>query len=211
MKAAAEPPSVSPFRLVGTLAGAGMIAGLALVFVYQATLPRIERNKAEALKKAIHEVLHDPARYETLYLYQGKLTTRPAGKTKQLKRVYLGFDQENKRVGFAIVHAMPGFQDKVKLIFGYDAGKQTLLGMRVLESLETPGLGDKIEKDQAFVVQFEGVKTPLNGVRNGTKSKPGEVDMITGATISSKTVIKIINTALKNWKPLLDAYKGTGQ
>jgi len=211
MSSPPEPAPVSPFRLVGTLSGAGMFAGLALVFVYQATLPRIERNKAEALKKAIHEVLHDPARYDTLYLHQGKLTPKPPGKTKQLERVYLGYDQDNKRIGYAVVHDMPGFQDKVKVIFGYNAQKQILLGMRVLESKETPGLGDKIEKDQVFVKQFEGPATPLKGVKSGAKSKPNEIDMITGATISSKVVIKIINTAIKKWKPLLDAYKGAEQ
>ena len=31
-----------------------------------------------------------------------------------------------------------------------------VIGMKVLESKETPGLGDKIEKDSAFVAEFRG-------------------------------------------------------
>ena len=180
--------AVSPLRLVGTLATAGAVAGFALVFVYGATQPRIQRNKAEALKRAIHEVLHDPARYETVH--EGE--------------VYLGFDEKGRKVGYAIVAAEPGFQDTVKVIFGYDAAKRKLLGMRVIESKETPGLGDKIEKDVEFVKQFEGPDVPLAGVRAGTKAAPNEIDMITGATISCRAVIRIINNALERWGPLLE-------
>ena len=36
------------------------------------------------------------------------------------------------------------------------------------------------------------------------KGGPNEVDTITGATISSKAVIGIINHALEEWKPVLD-------
>ena len=104
----------------------------------------------------------------------------------------------------------PGFQDVVRLIFGYDYATSTLLGMKVLESKETPGLGDKIEKDMAFVTQFDGVTTPLMGVkpRDGT-GDPHEIDMITGATISSRTVIKVINNAITRLDPMLEVSEGT--
>ena len=36
------------------------------------------------------------------------------------------------------------------------------------------------------------------------KGQPNEIDMITGATISSKAVIQIINNSLQEWKPILD-------
>jgi len=200
------PPKVSPFRLVGTLAGAGALAGFALVFAYEATLPRIEAHKAAALERAIREVLHDPARFEALYVSAGKLTPE-AGKGDH---VWLGYDAEGRRVGFAIAAQEPGFQDTVSLIFGYDPATKKLLGMRVLESRETPGLGDKIEKDLGFIRQFDGVEGPPRGVKAGMKQAPDEVDMITGATISSRTVLRIIGNALKKWGPLLDAYTEKG-
>ncbi|MDH3590457.1 MAG: RnfABCDGE type electron transport complex subunit G [Planctomycetota bacterium] len=192
----------SPGRIIGTLAAAGAFAGFALVFVHQATAPRIARNKAAALERAIREVLHDPASYDTLYFVDGRLTPETA---PDAARVYRGRDADGKPVGFAIVAARPGFQDTVRLIFGYDPRTRRLLGMRVLESKETPGLGDKIEKDEAFVGQFEGTATPLKGVPAGKRAADEEVDMITGATISSRTVIRIINEALARWGPLLEA------
>ncbi len=59
-----------------------------------------------------------------------------------------------------------------------------------------------------FVSQFDGAQVPLTGVkpREGT-GDPHEVDMITGATISSRTVIKIINNALERMGPMLESYQ----
>ena len=140
------PTPVPAWRLIATLGTAGAGAGLLLVFVFQATQPAIQAYKAKVLKRAVSEVLAAPARFETLYLYAGKLTPRPPEEVDAatLDRVFLGFDGEGQRIGFALVAAEPGFQDVVKVIFGYDPRRRRLLGMRVLESKETPGLGDKV-------------------------------------------------------------------
>jgi len=82
-----------------------------------------------------------------------------------------------------------------------------VLGMKVLASRETPGLGDKIEKDSDFVSQFDGPEVPLVGVKSSRSTgAANEVDMITGATISSRTVITIINRRLERLRPILEAY-----
>ena len=75
----------------------------------------------------------------------------------------------------------------------------------MLESKETPGLGDKIFKDLEFVQQFfDRPQTPLTAIKAGTgKGLPGEIDAITGATISSKVVVSIINNGVAEWRPLL--------
>jgi len=202
-------PDVSSARLIATLGGAGALAGFLLVFVFQATQPRILAHKAEVLRRAIHEVLHDPARYETLYLVDGALTADPpaGARRDRLDRVYLGYAEDGHRVGFAIDAGEPGFQDVVRLIFGYDEKARKVLGLRVLESKETPGLGDKIEKDESFVKQFEGLSTPLVGVKAGAGTGgDADVDMITGATISSRAVIRIVNHALERWQPVLERH-----
>lgn len=204
----ARPPT-SPFRLVTTLAGAGALAGLLLVFVFQATQPAIRRNKAAALERAVTEVLHGPARTETLYLRDGRLTREaPPGGPESAgdDRVFVGYDQSGRRVGFAMVHGEPGFQDVVRLIFGFDPETGEVLGMKVLDSKETPGLGDKIEKDPAFTTQFEGVRAPLSVVKGGADRARGEIDAITGATISSRAVVRIINDRLADIRPLLEAW-----
>lgn len=208
--AAAPGDQVPASRLLRTLAVAGALAGFLIVVVWGWASPLIEHNKALALQAALQEVLQQPERCDTLYAVGGVLTaTPPSGpELKTAEPVYLGYGADGRRVGFAVVAGEPGFQDVVRLIFGYDPATHQLLGMKVLESKETPGLGDKIEKDSSFVGQFRAALAPLVGVKP-ERRQPGDhhqVDMITGATISSRAVIRIINNALARLGPALQSY-----
>src|SRR5690606_21013167 len=106
--------------------------------------------------------------YDALFVHDGGITaTLPAATDSTgVERVYLGYDAAGEPVGFAVVASKAGFQDQIRVIFGYDPRTGALLGMKVLESKETPGLGDKIEKDSSFVAEFIGVHTPLLGVKS---------------------------------------------
>jgi len=83
-----------------------------------------------------------------------------------------------------------------------------------LESKETPGLGDKIEKDETFLANFEqldvsfneagdALKNPVTPVKSGEKTNPWEVDAITGATISSRAIGDILKESTARWVPLI--------
>ena len=200
---------VPSWRLLATLGVAGAVAGLLVVLVQGWAEPRIESYRAAVLQGAIMNVLGGPARYDTLYVTEAGLTRRPPGgiDADSADRVYLGYDAAGQPIGFAITAAEPGFQDVIRLIFGYEPGSGEVLGMQVLENKETPGLGDKIEKDASFVAEFDGARAPLAGVKAGAGAgDPGEVDMITGATISSRAVIAIINHRLERLDPVLRSY-----
>jgi electron transport complex protein RnfG len=203
---AAKP--VSAFRLIATLAVAGTLAGLLIVMVNQHTKPLIDKYKAEQLQKAVYEVLPGTDRYDTYYLVESALSlTLPEGaKESEYKRIYVGYNADKQLNGVAMSRGESGFQDVIMIIFGVDPNTGKLKGMKVLDSKETPGLGDKIFKDMAYVSQFfAGPETPLIPVKPGTgKGLPGEIDTITGATISSKKLIEIINHALEEWKPIMD-------
>lgn len=191
------PDGTSAIRLVGTLAVAGALAGLAIVLVFQWANPQIEAYRAEVLANAVTEVLAGADRYETVFVEEGTLTAAPAADTADLDRVYVGFGAGDLPVGVAIQGGEPGFQDVISLIFGFDPASGTLTGMKVLEHKETPGLGDKIERDSAFIRAFEGARSPLLGVKQARASGAAqEVVMITGATISSRAIVDIINHRL---------------
>ena len=201
---------VPPWRLVAMMTAAGALAGLLIVTAFQVTLPRIQHHQGEVMQLAIQEVLKSPARFDTLYLHNGVLVRRLPAEVSQkgIEKIYLGYDKDGKRIGFAVSAAENGFQDLVTLMFGYDAAKHRLIAMKVIANKETPGLGDKIEKDRNFVNEFADAATPMEGVKPGS-GKEGENDiaMITGATISSRAVIRIINNAIARWQPLMDAYR----
>jgi electron transport complex protein RnfG len=199
---------VSTLRLVATLAVAGALAGLLIVLVNLHTKPIIDEYKAEQLKLAIYEVLPGVSRYRTLYQVDGALSAEvPAGaKATDFRQAYVGYDDAGQMKGVAVSRGESGFQDIVQVIFGFEPDSGVLLGMKVLDSKETPGLGDKIFKDQNFVDQFFArPQTPLAAIKAGSgKGAPGEIDAITGATISSKVVVSIINNGIAEWRPILE-------
>jgi electron transport complex protein RnfG len=207
----AKAPEVSSLRLLATLAIAGAAAGLLVVAVYKATLPRIEKYEAAKVEGAVREVLKAPARWDTVYLQNGALTKTPGtADRKSLPTAYLGFDESGKPLGAAITAQEPGFQEEVLLMIGFEPASGSLIGYKVLDQKETPGLGDKIERDTAFTGQLPGRVAPLKGVKARSGNNASEVQTITGATISSRAVIRIINHAVEKWQPLLAAYQKGG-
>jgi Na+-translocating ferredoxin:NAD+ oxidoreductase subunit G len=203
---------VPAWRLIMTLGVAGALAGMLIVSVFQWAQPRILAHQALAIALAVDEVLQGPDRTETLFVWQNELmATPPAGvDTLQLDRVWAGYNAAGERIGFAMIGGEAGFQDIIKVMFGYDPENGRLLGMRILESKETPGLGDKIFKDTVFVSQFRVAQMPMIPTKPGSGSgDPREVDTITGATISARTVINIINNRVERVQPLLDGVRGT--
>lgn len=208
-----ERPATSSARLIMTLAMAGALAGLVIVLVFGWANPRIQAYRAKVLRESIQEVLDGPETVRTYYLVDGALSETPApgADTITAEKVHLGLDAEGRPIGYAITGAEPGFQDIILVIFGYDPAADRVLAMKVLESKETPGLGDKIMKDSSFVSGFRQTAALLEGVKAGAGSgSENEVDMITGATISSRTVIGIINHRIEALDPVLDAAAGDG-
>lgn len=197
--------AIPPWRLVATLGFAGALAGGLIVTVYARTLPTIEAHRAAQVELAVREVLHQPARLDTLYLMDGVLRPAAAGEdVRQRERVFLGYDAAGAIRGAAITAAKPGFADVISLIFGLEPTTGAVLGLKILGHRETPGLGDKIERP-AFTDQFIGASTPLAGVK-AVSGAAGEVATITGATISSRAVVEIINEAVRRWRPLLQEH-----
>jgi electron transport complex protein RnfG len=112
-----------------------------------------------------------------------------------------------------------GYQDVIGVIYGYSFAEEAIIGMQVLESKETPGLGDKIETDPAFLQNFERldvslvddlseVANPIVPVKHGEKTHPWEVDGITGATISSVAIAKILDASAQYWIPRIRSNLG---
>ncbi len=200
------------WKLLLTLIIAGAAAGWLIVTVYNLTLPAVEKHAAEQEAAAVREVLKEPARWDTLYLIGKALTAKlPAGADiANTPKAYVGYDRAGARIGVAITAAEPGFQELITLMIGFDPATGTLTGYKVLDEQETPGLGQRIETDTNFTRQFPGRVAPLEGVKR-PPANPNEVQTITGATISSRAVLRIINDAVAKWRPLLQAYDRGGQ
>jgi electron transport complex protein RnfG len=196
-KAASSPSSL---RLVLTLAIAGLVSGIAIIGIYESTLPTITANKARELREAVFKVLPGVTKMQAL-VYRDNQLVVVAQPDKDEPVVYGGYDEQDDFIGYAMPAAGPGFQDTIAILYGYKPAQKMVVGMEVLESRETPGLGDKIYKDAEFVGAFSAlaIEPEIFAVKKGTKSQPNEIDAITGATISSKAVVRIINEAHAAW------------
>jgi len=189
-------------RLVLTMAGIGLIAGVLIVLAYQLTFPVIQRNKAIALERAIFEVVPG-ARSEAAFKLDGDvLRPLPDGEDAIVK-YYACYDEAGELTGVALEASGQGFQDILRVLYGYSPACRCIVGMKVLESKETPGLGDKIEKDPDFRANFDALDVqlgddaatmshPIELVKPGKKSEAWQVEAITGATISSRAIANIL-------------------
>lgn len=212
--------SVSSIKMLQAMVGIGILCALMIVLTYEGTLPRIEMLRAEALEKAIFKVIPGISKTRTYQLGQDNIFTAINGEDSEEPLVYAGFDENDKLVGVAIEASGQGYADILRILYGYDPDKQAIVGFYVLESKETPGLGDKIEKDQSFLENFKALdvslvddlstlKNTVIPVKNGTKENSWEVDCITGATISSRAIGNIIGASTQQWVPLIYQNKKT--
>ena len=195
-----EPTST---RLIVSMAVSGLFSGLIIIGIYLATFDTIKVNKARELKEAVFRVLPKVTQMSQLRLESDRIV--PYAGAPDENTLYAGFTKTGQFVGYALTGAGPGFQDTIKVIYGYQPDKESVIGMWILDSRETPGLGDKIYKDAEFVGNFDAlsIRPTIKVVKKGTKSKNSEVDAITGATISSKAVVRIINKANDKWLTFL--------
>jgi electron transport complex protein RnfG len=196
-QSAAEPGST---RLVASLAISGFLSGLIIIGIYVATLPTITENKTRELRQAVFKVLPGVSRMQKMQYDGTRVIIKQDGKDDS-NTLYAGYDANDRFVGYAIASEGPGFQDTIRLLYGYQPGGRKVVGMEILESRETPGLGDKIYKDAAFVANFHdlAIDPQIVAVKKGTKAGSNEIDAITGATISSKAVVRIINEGNGRW------------
>ncbi len=124
---------------------------------------------------------------------------------------------DGKLRGIALEGAAQGYQDVIKLLYGYDPYCQCITGIKILKMTETPGLGDKIAKDPEFLANFDSLDAQLDSVgtalaepivtvKAGTKQHPWEIDAISGATISSNAVGRALNESAQRMAPLIQRY-----
>lgn len=160
---------------------------LAYFAVY--THPYIEKNKKAEIEKAIKEVV------------PGTITNKIIKDDNRFK-VFAGYDKDGKLLGYAVYTVGTGFQDLITLMFGVDKHFEKMFRLEVLEQKETPGLGAKITDENLFLKFWKnknvrGEILLAKPPKGESELKDNEVNAISGATISSRSVVAIVNKALK--------------
>ncbi len=180
----------SLLKLTITLFLISIIAALGLAGVYSITKEPIEKAQSSKKENAIKSVLKD---------FEGELkaiAVLPETGSDSVK-IYLAF-QHDTLFGAAVeTYTDKAFSGTFDIMVGFDA-QGTILGSEVLRMAETPGLGDKIDKNKnLFPLQFNG-KSPSTFKLKVTKDG-GDVVAITAATISSRAFCDAIDRAYSSF------------
>lgn len=191
-------------NMVVTLFLVTLAASTALGYIYELTKEPIlearQFKKSVAIQKVIpafnnvpgEETIKLAMEGDTLFFYKAR--------------------KDGHLVGVAVESfTNSGFGGNIKIMVGFSLDG-TINDISVLEHQETPGLGDKMEKDKSYnkktgyswSSQFQG-KNPGNFILAVTKDG-GDVDAITAATITSRAFCDAVQRAYDGFmemKPII--------
>lgn len=190
--------------MIRTLTLIATISGLLVVLVVELTRPLIAENQRIAIEQAIFQVLPEAEQWREYRLDNDKLVS--AEESPEGMAIYAGFDQHGKLTGIATEAVAQGYADTIRLLYGYNPICECVTGIKILKSSETPGLGDKIFTDLAFIANFKALVARLNGdqsalenaivsVKHGHKTERWQIDSISGATVSSRAVARALDSS----------------
>jgi len=179
-------------RLIITLTLITVGAGLLLSLVESMTrAPIAEQRRLETLR-ALQTVL--PAFDNSPDADSVNLVAGHDKKGRELQRTFFRGRLDGTITGFAFTVVTPeGYSGNIGMMVGVEPDGR-VVGLEILNHAETPGLGDKITRNE-FKSQFKG-KT-LDGVDWRVKKDGGDFDQITGATISPRAVVKAVRQGLQ--------------
>ena len=208
------PPLPSSFSLISTLGVVAMLSGLLVVLIYEFTKPIIAENQRVATERAIFKILPKAKSRLTFVAKEGQIKQVKENDKPDGELIYAGYDANHQLVGIAMNAAEQGYQDIIKLLYGYDPEAGCITGYDVLKSTETPGFGTKITTDEEFLANFNCLDAKVNKehtalvntiktVRHGTKKNPWEIDAIAGSTITSNALGRMFNQSGQKLHPII--------
>ncbi|RKX44385.1 MAG: hypothetical protein DRP27_06615 [Thermotogae bacterium] len=177
-------------RVIFVLTFISLICGFILSFVFNSAKAKIKENQKKDIYRAIYQIADDCKNVEE--------------KSINEETIYWLFNDKDELIGYAYLSQGQGYQGKIKILFAVDKSIERLLGIEIIENVETPGLGSRIN-EESFKSQFKNLKTnvPVECVKFFPQKK-NQIQAITSATISSRAVVGILNKGIQNLKNLIE-------
>ncbi|MCI5577670.1 MAG: RnfABCDGE type electron transport complex subunit G [Succinivibrio sp.] len=164
-----------------------------VMFVDNSTKDVIAQNESHSIKARINDLLPPEAKVtgHTITCYNVR------------KDPHIGHNQklfvsskDNEILGYVLTYqTSQGYSNPLVMIAGFNSDK-SVYKADIHYSLETPGLGDKVDRDHGnFLDQFNG--ETLHSHAWEVKKYGGDFDYITGATITSRATVIATYNALE--------------
>lgn len=174
------------------LGGIALLASAVLVIADLQTRDTIAERRAEDFRRTLEQVLpaqmHDNRPQEDIHTLR-----TDDGRSLEVYRAR----QEGRVSGVAFRVQGRGYAGPIHILMGVDAAGE-VLGVRVLQHKETPGLGDKIEVNRdPWILSFDGLSfSALPAPRWAVQKDGGPFDQFTGATITPRAVVNAVRDGL---------------
>lgn len=174
------------YKAVISVTLTALVAGFLLSFVYYSFEKDILANNEKTVLNGVKAVIPNADNIEGPI---SENATYP---------YYIGKKADGSVAGYAILSSAGGYNGQNKILVGFSDDATTITGIVVTEQAETPGLGAKIV-EPSFRNQFTNKSSivPLTVVK-GIKPEEAldaQIAAISGATISSTSVVTAVNSA----------------
>ena len=165
----------SPTRIVITLTAICAVAAVLLSAVNSFTADKISAGAEAAALGSVTSIFDDTVAVEKL--------SRDEISNDAISDAYI-ITKDGAVRGYAASVSPSGFGGAIDLMVGVSSSGE-VVGVRVISMSETPGLGSKVGSD-SFLSRFIG--------KSGVLAAGEDVDVISGASISSKAVISGVSS-----------------
>ncbi|MDX1778451.1 MAG: RnfABCDGE type electron transport complex subunit G [Thermodesulfobacteriota bacterium] len=192
------------FKLTVVLTIICSLAATALALVYTITKEPIAHQQRLKKLRAIKAVQPDYDNESDQDFIDLK-TDESAEGDGGLTRFYIT-KKGDTPTGVVFMTSAVGYGGLIDLMVGVNP-EGTITGVQVLRHTETPGLGAKITED-TFIQQFP--ERNLQNTNWALKKEGGDIDQISGATISPQAVVKALNQGLTFFSDNQDKILGAG-
>lgn len=179
-----------------------LIAGLCLGGVYELTKEPIAHQKELAVTESCKAVFPDEEGFTPVTNFVLSDTTVSEGLALQLKQngvtvgnIYTAMAADGTVAGYAVeVTSAEGYGGDIRIMCGITS-EGVLRGISILEIGETAGLGMRAES--VIVPQIHNLDVAEITYTKTGKTSTDEIDAISGATITTRAFVNMINGALQ--------------
>jgi len=179
----------------------GLIFAISLSITFEKSNPIIEQNKIEFKTKLLNEVL-DGLDYDN-DLIGTYIRIKPNELLKNKTEKYAYLAKKNNILQAVLIESIApdGYSGEINILTAIRSDGE-IIGTRIIDHKETPGLGDYIDqKKSSWISNFNGMS-----LHNRTdpdwrvKKDQGTFDYKAGATITPRAVIKSVKNTLLFYK-----------
>jgi len=182
----------------GVLAGFALLASFLLGVTNCSTQGAIQQRLAEDLKNSLAEVVPDDLHDNDLLQDTVVLPSAEFNIGGEQTTVYLARKAGAITAVCFKFTAPDGYSGAINMVMGVDRDGN-ILGVRVVNHAETPGLGDKIEANKSdWIFKFAGHSLDNTSPQQWAVKKDGGLfDQFAGATITPRKSVQAIHRGLQ--------------